>query len=497
MKKKILLVSVIFIASFCYSQNNYVRKNANSPEAQADLEAMNIAFKKMREMGCENGLAWYYQGAIHNIPEKINGPNILCSEYQSSDDKLFAWGNCTHKRNSEPATLNFLLWHRMYTWHLEKIVRKLSGKKDFALPYWNYGSEKTIDNVMPEKMRDKSGSLYESARYSILNNGDAISTDDVENIKYQLNELKKNDSFEGSAGFSKKLEGSPHGFMHTYIGGGYSSETFYNKIYQKKDFSGLMAEVKSAGFDPIFWLHHSMVDRIWESWDNTSNGKRPTLNKLESNPWVYNFIEPNGDQITYTIKEMYDIVFNLDYSYDSLLYTSETPSAILASASPSMAKKVLDQDTKSKTIWTQEVNKVLGTTNFVHKITKRSARKTNKLFKSIQKKSNLESLDENISQIILNLEVVLYKEPSDYYTVYLKYSDKEEYVGVMTFFGVAHDHGEGENHTIGENGVKLNFSFYVSDDLISSDKNFDVVIKKNGDGDAKVTLENISMIKQN
>ncbi|WP_268846117.1 tyrosinase family protein [Flavobacterium aestivum] len=497
MKKTILLLSAILITGLCHSQDKsntiYVRKNANSPEAQADLEAMNVAFKKMREMGCENGLAWYYQGAIHNIPNVINGKNALCSKYQNGTDKLWAWGDCTHT-STQNASLNFLLWHRMYTWYLEKIIRELSGKKDFALPYWNYGSTEVNDNIMAAQTRNKSGSLYEAARYSVLNAGKPIPADEVTQIQLALNELRTNPSFAGNAGFSKKLEGSPHGFMHDLIGGYYANppETYYNQIYQK-NMSGLMANVDSAGFDPIFWLHHSMVDRIWESWDVSSYGQRPTLEELKAHPWPYEFIAPNGDHVTYTMDEMYKVVFNLDYKYDDLLYES-TPEAIASSdqviltPNESSAKsKISFQDSKEKIIWEQKIGKIIDEKAFVQKVTSKLAKETNKSFKS-----------EANSNIVLNLDVVVYKEPTDYYTVYLRYPGKEDqYVGVMTFFGVAHDHGTGENHTIGENGVKLNFSYYVSDDLLASDGNFDIIIEKKGIGDAKVTLEKISMAKVN
>lgn len=486
MKKLILLLSTILITDLSYSQskNNvkYVRLNASSPEAQADLEAMNVAFKKMREMDCSNGIAWYYQGAMHNIPKEINGKNVLCPEYQTSADKLWAWGDCTHN-GTQNAKLHFLLWHRMYIWYLEKIVRELSGKADFALPYWNYGQ----NNTMPSLLSNKETSLYEQARYSVLNEGKPIPADNVEQIELALNELKTNPTFAGDAGFSRSLEGSPHGYMHDLIGGSYAnpSETFFNEIYQLNDYSGLMANVPSAGFDPVFWLHHSMVDRIWESWDVTAYGQRPTLAELEANPWVYEFIQPDGSHITYTMKELYDVVFNLDYSYDNLLYTSEP--AVLAT-NESMAKsKITFQDPKTKVIWEQKVGKTLGNDVFKHKIVNTLSKSTNKVLKSSAN-----------AYIVLNLDVVVYKEPKDYYTVYLRYPGKEDqYVGTMTFFGVAHDHGTGENHTIGENGVKLNYSYYVSDDLLDSDKNFEVIIKKKGVGDVKVTLEKISMTTTN
>jgi hypothetical protein len=489
MKKVLLLLSTILITSMSFGQDQtptkYIRRNANTLEAQPDLEAMNVAFKKMREMGCDNGLAWYYQGAMHNIPGEINGKNVLCPQYQTSKDKLWAWGDCTHTK-TQNASLNFLLWHRMYTWYLEKIVRELSGKKDFALPYWNYGSTNVADNIMAAPMTSKTGSLYEQARYSVLNDGKPIPEANVEAIQLALEELKTNPSFAGSAGFSKSLEGAPHGYMHDLIGGEYANptETYYNEIYQT-NMSGLMANVPSAGFDPVFWLHHSMIDRIWESWDVSAYGQRPTLDELKANPWTYEFITPDGGHITYTLDQLYSVVFNLDYTYDNLLYGSEAP--VLASNESIGKAKISFQDSKEKIVWEQKVGKIIGETAFSHKVTSKLAKSTNKVFRS-----------EANSKMVLHLDVVVYKEPKDNYSIFLRYpGKKDQYVGVMTFFGVAHDHGTGENHEIGESGVKLNFSYYISDDLSNSDDDFEIIIKKNGIGDAKVTLEKISVAKIN
>ncbi len=488
MKKITNLFLIILITGLSYGQGKanakYTRWNVNTLEGRANLEAMNIAFEKMRALGCESGISWYYQGAIHSIPNAINGDNKFCAKYQTTKDKLWAWADCTHN-GSDSASLNFLLWHRMYIWYLEKIVRELSGKDDFALPYWNYGSTQTADNIMAEPIRNKSGSLYTAARYTILNNGKPILPNQVKDIQSALTELQKNPSFSGSGGFSKTLEIAPHGYMHNLIGGGYAdpvSETYYNEIYQIVT-SGLMGKVPSAGFDPVFWLHHSMIDRIWESWDVSKYGQRPTLKQLEANPWPYEFIAPNGDRVTYTMKEVFDIVFNLDYKYDTLLYGSKTP--VLA-ANETEKNKIGFQDAKGEIIWEQKVGKVLGGIPFTHKVTSTLAKRTNKVFKSVN------------SKILLNLDVVVYKEPKDYYTVYLRYPGKQDlYVGAMTFFGVAHDHGMEEDHAIEEKGVKLNFAYYISDNLLDSDKDFEVIIKKSGGGDAKVTLEKISVVKAN
>ncbi len=501
MKTLTLFLTSFFIVITLYSQRSfnkkYVRLNANSIEAQADLNAMEVAFDSIKKLDCSNGLSWYTQGAMHNIPNRINGDNELCPKYQTSADKLWGWADCTHNGTTE-AGLHFLLWHRMYIWHLEKVVRKLSGKEDFALPYWNYGGYDISDNKIPAKLSTENSPLYEAARYSILNNGNPMMDNQIADIRLALRELKTNPVFIGNAGFSKKMEASPHGYMHNLIGGGYAnpSESYYNQIYQRNNYSGLMAQVDSAGFDPVFWLHHSMVDRIWDSWLAIDNSHtNPTEDQLESQPWKYQFYEPDGSRITYTMSELYNKVYNMDYTYDNLLYEQD---AIVASVEHKLLKKtakIFDIQPKPKEtiVWEQTIDRAIAGESFTHKITTKAAKKTHKLLKSSNK--SIESATEN-SQLVLNLDIAVYKEPKDYYMVYLRYPNKEDqFIGMMTFFGVNHEHGDGTDHEhpLGEKGAKLNFSYFISDDLMSSNEPFEVYIKKNGIGDAKVTIEKISV----
>jgi len=121
----------------CSTENNevqskFIRRNIHSKEAQADVEALNKALSIMRQKSCSDPTSWYYQGAIHWIPDTIKNQN-LCDSYHNISQLKEAWDNCTHTKESE---IHFLVWHRLYIYHFEKIVRKLSGKKDFALPYW-------------------------------------------------------------------------------------------------------------------------------------------------------------------------------------------------------------------------------------------------------------------------------------------------------------------------------------------------------------------------
>ena len=86
-----LLTFLIFISPFFFflveinrgdDDIKYIRKNIHSPEAQGDVEALNLALRIMKQRGCSDPTSWYYQGAIHWIPDTISFQN-LCDSYHN------------------------------------------------------------------------------------------------------------------------------------------------------------------------------------------------------------------------------------------------------------------------------------------------------------------------------------------------------------------------------------------------------------------------------
>ena len=76
-----------------------------------------------------------------------------------------------------------------------------------------------------------------------------------------------------------------------------------------------MAIIPTAGFDPIFWMHHGNVDRLWAEWTNSPNGKKVTVEELQKVNWPYQFFEPDGTIEEYTKEEVVDTLYNLNYVY--------------------------------------------------------------------------------------------------------------------------------------------------------------------------------------
>jgi tyrosinase len=72
-----------------------------------------------------------------------------------------------------------------------------------------------------------------------------------------------------------------------------------------------MGNVPTAGRDPVFWMHHSNIDRLWASW-NRNGGKNPT------DGWTtqgFTFADANGKPAKLTNGAVDDIA-KLNYTYD-------------------------------------------------------------------------------------------------------------------------------------------------------------------------------------
>jgi Common central domain of tyrosinase len=157
--------------------------------------------------------------------------------------------------------------------------------------------------------------LYEPARLASLNKGLRIVNSATQTIQQESQALT--DIFD-YATYNSQINKGLHDFLHDYIGG---TTTSYNKVYNQEISAGLMGNVASAAFDPIFWLHHSNVDRLWQKWMADHPGQNVTLEQLNNVKWPYMFFKDNGLAINYTMEQVLEAINKPSYIYDKQLVT--------------------------------------------------------------------------------------------------------------------------------------------------------------------------------
>jgi tyrosinase len=222
--------------------------------------------------------SWTFQWYTHWVPGAIDWPQAGVDK-QNAIDKAFAgrppndpwrllaqamWDDC-QAHSSNPSDPNFFqemyfcVWHRFYVYYFEQIIRGVLNDPTFTLPYWNYLSGQVSDLSIPAEFRDPSSPLFRGNRNAWVNNGDRIDKFNPGALNLDaLDETIYIDSADGSQGFCPILDGNPHGLVHVLIGGPQN-----------------MGSVPTAAGDPIFWLHHCNIDRLWESWNRIPNRTNP------------------------------------------------------------------------------------------------------------------------------------------------------------------------------------------------------------------------------
>ncbi|HEX5712785.1 MAG TPA: tyrosinase family protein [Solirubrobacterales bacterium] len=273
----------------------FVRRNAWDPEAGEILRWYATGVGAMKERDPENPTSWTYQAAMHGSSVEPAQP---------------LWNECKH------GSWHFLVWHRMYLYYFEQIVRQAvveaGGPEDWALPYWNYGlgGEQATIPAPFRSPAEESNPLFVEQRAPGINDEEEPSqiAPEIGSDAAALERPQFAGQFEFGGGEAQPefffgeagiVEQTPHGVVHSTIGGP----------------GGWMSSFQTAAQDPIFWLHHANIDRIWATW-NANGGADP-----EAGEWLdqeFEFFDVNGGTVRLKCSETLQTIPDLNYTYDSL-----------------------------------------------------------------------------------------------------------------------------------------------------------------------------------
>lgn len=170
---------------------------------------------------------------------------------------------CKHSSETTQARL-FLPWHRAYLYEFELAL--LEQDKDARLPWWNWPASRqsgipaayadqeaeggpnplagsALPTDVPHRPPDWSATTHRTP-------GPPGRLPDAKTVEAIV---KQPDYYD----FELALETQLHNLVHGWVGGS-------------------MGEINTAAYDPLFWAHHTMVDRIWSLWQSQHASPGPS-----------------------------------------------------------------------------------------------------------------------------------------------------------------------------------------------------------------------------
>jgi hypothetical protein len=362
----------------------------------------------------------------------------------SNADETATWCRCEH------GTVQFLTWHRMFLWYFERVLQEAAGDPSLRLPYWDYET----DAHLPAAYRDATyvneqgqtvpNPLLVSARWPSLNDGTAHLSSGVTSTAIAMTDT----TFDP---FNSDLEQSPHNNVHCAMVTGSCP-------------NGLMGSVPASALDPIFYAHHTNIDRLYECWLQVDEPGRLPSDATQLNT-VFTFVDADGSTVDRRVSDMLTTT-QLGYTY-----------AAGGGCPPNLAQASRVAENRPMAPVPEQVLASVGPTRFDPTVT------TVPLAMSPQGRQALAAQRQGVptsSRIYVTIEGLQYDEaPGGLYNVFLRGAgDKREQIGVINFFGLASSRSA--DHTRHAAHVRTRGSFWF--DITDAVKQLDI------SGDAPLSL---------
>nr|AHC98007.1 PPO [Salvia miltiorrhiza] len=221
----------------------------------------------------------------------------------------------------------FFPFHRYYLYFYERILAKLIDDPSFAMPYWNWDAPAGMP--IPRIYANPSSALYDPLRdkahqppalvdlnYSGTDPATTANQQAQTNLTVMYRQMVSNSKtprlFFGSpyrrgedpnpGGGS--IEGIPHGPVHVWTGDRTQPNTEN------------MGNFYSAARDPIFYAHHSNIDRMWSVW-KTLGGRRQDITDPDFLDAAFLFYDENAKMVRVKVRDCLD-PRKLGYAYQDV-----------------------------------------------------------------------------------------------------------------------------------------------------------------------------------
>ncbi|KAH8479523.1 hypothetical protein H0E87_031588, partial [Populus deltoides] len=223
----------------------------------------------------------------------------------------------------------FFPWHRYYLYFYERILGKLINDPTFALPFWNWDSPSGMQ--MPYIFTDPKSPLYDQFRDqnhqppTLLDldygAGDPNPTNANQlyssNLRVMYKQMvsgaakptlffgKPYRAGEDTSPGAGTIETSPHNNIHIWTGD------------PNQENNEDLGNFYSAARDPIFFCHHSNVDRMWTIWKTIPGGTRRDISDPDWLNSEFLFYNENAELVRCKVRDCLDNR-RLRYTYQNV-----------------------------------------------------------------------------------------------------------------------------------------------------------------------------------
>jgi len=258
-------------------------------------------------------------------------------------------GNTTPFWSYSHGTPAFLPWHRVFLYLFEKDLQEVSDDPNMAIPYWDISANDANTSIWTEDFLGGSGNpnndyivetgafAYSADKWPLRVRNLMVEKDDklrrglgvgingsfpsVQRVRQILNLTpydlapyeETNTSNENM--FRRQLEGGAiHGIGHNWVGGA-------REVNGERESIGSMANVWTSPNDPVFFLHHCNIDRLWDKWQRRHGLEYEPQTPVDGLPsGSINEAMSFGDRIRDTLA-----VSTFGYEYDGLASDDTEP----------------------------------------------------------------------------------------------------------------------------------------------------------------------------
>ena len=286
-----------------------IRYDIASRSGAAMLDVYADAVARMQALGAATPTSWTWQWYTHFVDGTTTKASEITRLFGGTGSTMGSFANAmwnTCQSHSGQNSNNFLPWHRMYLYFMEQVVRQVSGRaglRDALLelhlrrPGASRGASATVPRLPTIRCY---ASLYRSNRTRARQHRAA----DPEVPVRRSDGHRRGDGGDvvqhgrRGAGICRAIDSGIHGRIHVLVGN-----------------SKNMGAVPYAARDPLFWVHHSSIDRMWASW-TANGGVNPTTASWATKAFV--FADGNGQRVSSALNNYFDTAA-LGYAYDALI----------------------------------------------------------------------------------------------------------------------------------------------------------------------------------